>query len=41
MWWSGASPFEFVGKSVETETTTWSEFTNGGQTLVSEERKPF
>ena len=34
---------EFDGKSMETETTTWSEFPNGGkaiveQILVSEER---
>ena len=35
--------FEFDGKSMETETTTWSEFSNGGkaivkQILASEER---
>ena len=41
---NGAFCFEFIGKSMETETTTWSEFPNGGkaiveQILVSEERK--
>ena len=40
---SGASRCEFDGKSMETETTTWSEFPNGGkaiqeQMLASEER---
>ena len=44
MWWNGASCCELVGKSMETETTTWSEFPNGGkaiveQILASEERK--
>ena len=44
MQWNGASCCELVGKSMETETTTWSEFANGGkaiveQILVSEERK--
>ena len=39
----GASHWQFDGKSMETETTTWSEFPNGGQaiveqTLASEER---
>ena len=43
MRWNGASCCELVGKSMETETTTWSEFPNGGkaiveQILVSEER---
>ena len=37
-------PFEFGRKSMETETTTWSDFFNGGkatveQILVSEEKK--
>ena len=37
-----ATRFEFIGKSEETETTTWSEFPNGGiaiveQILLSEE----
>ena len=41
-----ASCFQFIGKSMETETTAWSEFPNGGktiveQTAVSEERKKF
>ena len=43
MRWNGASSCELVEKSMETETTTWSEFPNGGKTiaeqiLVSEER---
>ena len=43
MQWNGASCCELVGKSIETETTTWSEFPNGGkaiveQILASEER---
>ena len=43
MRWNGASRCEFDGKSMETETTTWSEFPNGGkaiveQILASEER---
>ena len=43
MRWNGASRWQFDGKSMETETTTWSEFPNGGkatveQILVSEER---
>ena len=43
MRWNGASCCEFDGKSMETETTTWSEFPNGRkaiveQILASEER---
>ena len=43
MEWNGASHSEYDGKSMETETTKWSEFPNGGkaiveQILVSEER---
>ena len=43
MQWNRASCCEFDGKSVETETTTWSEVPNGGkaiaeQILASEER---
>ena len=30
----GTSHFEVVGKSVETETKTWSEFPNGGKAIV-------
>ena len=42
--WKWAFHCEFYGKSMETETTTWSEFPNGGkaiveQILASEERK--
>ena len=44
MGWNGASRYEFDGKSMETEPTTWSEFSNGEkaiveQILASEERK--
>ena len=28
--------FEFDKKPMETETTTWSEFTNGGKTIVKQ-----
>ena len=43
MRWNGTSCWEFGGKSMETETTTFSEFSNGGkaiveQILASEER---
>ena len=31
-----ASPFEFDGKSMETETTTWSEFLNGVKAIVEQ-----
>ena len=30
------SSFEFYGKSVETETTTWSEFPNEGKSIVEQ-----
>ena len=45
MWWNKASCCEFDGKSMETMTTTWLEFPNGGkafaeQILASEERNP-
>ena len=36
MQWNGASRCEFDGKSVETETTTWSEFPNGGKAIVEQ-----
>ena len=36
MRWNGASRCELVGKSMETETTTWSEFPNGGKTIVEQ-----
>ena len=43
MWRNGASHCEYDGESMETATTTWSEFLNGGkaiveQILVTEER---
>ena len=34
MWWNRASRFEFDGKLMEMETTTWSEFPNGGKAIV-------
>ena len=36
MQWNGASCCELVGKSMETETTTWSEFPNGGKAIVEQ-----
>ena len=36
MWWNGAPHCELVGKSVETETTTRSEFSNGGKAIVEQ-----
>ena len=46
MWWNEVSSFEFIGKSMETKTATWSEFPNGRkafvkQILVSEKRNKF
>ena len=43
MWWNSVSCCEYNGKSMETETKTWSEFPNRGkaiveQILASEER---
>ena len=32
----GASCFEFIGKSMETETRTWSEFSKGGKAFVGQ-----
>ena len=32
--------FEFDGKSMETETTTWSEFPNGGKSIVEQVLAP-
>ena len=36
MQWNGTSPCEFDGKSMETETITWSEFPNGGKAIVEQ-----
>ena len=36
MQWNGASRFEFVGKSMEAATTTWSEFPNGGKAIIEQ-----
>ena len=36
MQWNGASRCEFDGKSMETETKTWSEFPNGGKAIVEQ-----
>ena len=35
MQWNGASRFQFLGKSMETETT-WSEFSNGGKAIIEQ-----
>ena len=36
MQWNGASLCEFEGKSMETESATWSEFPNGGKAIVTQ-----
>ena len=36
MQWNGAFHFAFDGKSMETKTTTWSEFPNGGKAIVEQ-----
>ena len=36
MQWNRASCFEFIGKSMETETTTWSELSNGEKSIVEQ-----
>ena len=36
MRWNGASCFELHGKSMETETTIWSEFPNGRKAIVEQ-----
>ena len=36
MRWNGATRFEFDGKSMETEATTWSEFLDGGKAIVEQ-----
>ena len=36
MRWNGASHCEFYGKSMETDTTIWSEFPNGGKAIVEQ-----
>ena len=36
MRWDGASCCELVENSMETETTTWSEFSNGGKAIVEQ-----
>ena len=36
MQWNWTSHCEFDGKSMETETTTWSEFPNGGKAIVEQ-----
>ena len=36
MQWKGASRWQFDGKSMETETVTWSEFANGGKAIVEQ-----
>ena len=36
MQWNGVLHCEFDGKSIETETTTWSEFSNGEKAIVEQ-----
>ena len=36
MRWNGTSRGEFDGNLMETETTTWSEFPNGGKAIVEQ-----
>ena len=36
MWRNGASHCEYDGESMETATTTWSEFLNGGKAIVEQ-----
>ena len=36
MQWNGASCCKFNGKSMETETTTWSEFPNEEKVIVEQ-----
>ena len=36
MRWNEASCCDFIGKSIETETTTWLEFSNGGKAIVEQ-----
>ena len=36
MQWNEASSFEFVGKSMETETITWSKLSNGGKVIIEQ-----
>ena len=36
MHWNGGSCYDFDGKSMETGTTTWSEFPNVGKAIVEQ-----
>ena len=36
MGWNGASRSEFDGKSMETETRSWSEYLDGEKTIVEQ-----
>ena len=36
MRWNEASLFEFIKKLMETKTTIWSEFPNGGKTIAEQ-----
>ena len=36
MQWNKASHYEFDGMSMETEKTTWSEFSNEGKAIVEQ-----
>ena len=34
--WNGASCFDFIETSMETEKITWTEFPNGGKSIVEQ-----
>ena len=36
MWWNKASHSEYDGTSIETDTTTWSEFLNKRKAIVEQ-----
>ena len=36
MWWNRASRCEFDEKSIEIETTTWTEFPHGGKAIAEQ-----
>ena len=36
VWWQGTSPFVFEVKQMETETTSESEFSNGGKATIGQ-----
>ena len=36
MWWKATIPLQLEKKAMKTETTTWSEFPNGGKPTVEQ-----